>query len=180
MLNDIKLTQSKLGNNDISDIYKLRNWINMDKINWHSLSYNPNAIHLLEQNMDKINWYSLSRNPNAIHLLEQNIDKICWYSLSYNPNAIHLLEQNIDKINWYNLSANPNAIHLLEQNIDKIAFYNLSVNPNIFTYDYNKMKQNRINSGMAEELIAIVFHPDRLLRICEKYKIQFDELMEIY
>jgi hypothetical protein len=30
----------------------LRDWIDVDKINWSSLSENPNAIHLLEQNPD--------------------------------------------------------------------------------------------------------------------------------
>jgi hydroxymethylpyrimidine pyrophosphatase-like HAD family hydrolase len=77
-----------------------------------SLSKNPNAIHLLEQNMDKIDWYNLSKNPNAIYLLEQNIDKIYWTYLSENPNAIHLLEQNIDKINWIYLSLNPNIFEI--------------------------------------------------------------------
>jgi hypothetical protein len=40
-----------------------------------------------------IDWESLSINPNAIHILENNIDKINWNYLSYNPNAIHILEQ---------------------------------------------------------------------------------------
>ena len=34
------------------NIYKLRSWINQDKIDWIWLSKNPNAIHLLEQNPD--------------------------------------------------------------------------------------------------------------------------------
>ena len=144
--------------NDMAYIYKLQDWINMDKINW----------------------YSLSSNPNAIHLLEQNMDKICWNSLSANPNAVHLIEQNMDKINWYSLSANPNAVHLLEKNIDKISWNFSSQNPNIFVYDYDKMKQNRINSGIIEELIANVFDTDRLHRICEKYNIKFRELIQIY
>jgi len=59
-------------------IYKLRSWIDINKINWDYLSHNPNAIHLLEKNLDKINWLQLSRNPNAIMLLEKNIDKIEW------------------------------------------------------------------------------------------------------
>jgi hypothetical protein len=42
------------------------------------LSFNPNAIHILEQNLDKVDWYCLSRNPNAIHILEHNLDKIDW------------------------------------------------------------------------------------------------------
>jgi hypothetical protein len=50
----------------------------------------------------------------------------------------------------------------------------------LLIYDYNKMKKNRAISGMTEELIAKVFHPDRLVRICKKYKIQFLELIQIY
>jgi hypothetical protein len=91
---------------------KLLDWIPLDNLDWDTLSENPNAIHLLEQNMDKINWTNLSLNPNAIHLLEQNIDEIDWNMLSRNPNAIHLLEQNIDKINWRNLSHNPSIFEI--------------------------------------------------------------------
>jgi len=58
------------------DILNLRSWIDKDKINWGSLSLNPNAIHLLEKNVDKIYWDGLSKNPNAIHLLEQKLNKI--------------------------------------------------------------------------------------------------------
>ena len=65
-------------------IYPFSEHIN--KLDWESLSYNPNAISLLEDNIDKINWTALSSNPNAIHLLEQNIDKIDWTLLSTNPN----------------------------------------------------------------------------------------------
>ena len=49
-----------------------------DTIDWGLLSYNPNAIHILEQNLDKVNWGILSCNPNAIHILEQNLDKVKW------------------------------------------------------------------------------------------------------
>ena len=63
----------------MSQIYKLRDWINLDKIDWVCLSKNPNAIHLLEQNPEKINWAYLSINSNAIHLLEKNLDKINCY-----------------------------------------------------------------------------------------------------
>ncbi len=67
------------------EIYKLRDWIDVDKLNLNCLSANQNAIHLLEQNPDKIDWKTLSANPNAIHLLEQNLNKICWSILSRNP-----------------------------------------------------------------------------------------------
>ncbi len=73
---------------------KLLDWIPLDKLDWKLLSFNLNAIHLLESvilDMDKINWLELSRNPNAIHLLEQHMDKINWKWLSTNPNAIHFI-----------------------------------------------------------------------------------------
>jgi len=70
------------------DLLKLRTWVDKGKIKWSYLSFNPNAILLLEQNLDKINWCNLSYNPNAIHLLEQNVDKVKWRLLSRNPNAI--------------------------------------------------------------------------------------------
>ena len=60
-LDVIKLIVSYL----IKPKMKLLDWIPLDKLNWLSLSENPNAIHLLEQNICKINWYMLSGNPNA-------------------------------------------------------------------------------------------------------------------
>ena len=65
---------------------KLRELIPFDQLNWSSLSFNPNAIQLLEQNLDKVCWRPLSSNPNAIHILEQNLDKVHWGWLSKNPN----------------------------------------------------------------------------------------------
>ena len=50
---------------------KLRDWININKINWNYLSKNPNAIELLKKNQNKINWSMLSKNPNAIELLKK-------------------------------------------------------------------------------------------------------------
>jgi hypothetical protein len=39
----------------------------------------------LEKNQEKIDWYSLSGNPNAMRLLEKNQDKVNWVELSNNP-----------------------------------------------------------------------------------------------
>ena len=99
--------------------YKLLDWIPPYSICWSTLSSNPRAIRLLEQNLDKINWTWLSTNPAAIHLLEKNIDKIDWQRLSTNPAAIHLLKKNIDKIDWRELSenTNPDVFILLQQHI---------------------------------------------------------------
>jgi len=37
-------------------MYKLRNWVDINKIDWNQLSLNPNAIDILSKNMDKIDW----------------------------------------------------------------------------------------------------------------------------
>ena len=73
----------------------LLEWIDINKLQWDSLSYNPNAVHILEKKPEKINWKFLSKNPNAIHILEQNIDKIHFHYLSQNEN------ENIWKDNQY-------------------------------------------------------------------------------
>ena len=112
--------------------------------------------------INKIDWLWLSKNSNAIELLKENQDKIYWERLSSNPNAIKLLKENQDKIDWRNLSLNPNAIDLLKENQDKICWWYFAKNPNIFTYDYNQMKENMKNSGIAEELMAYIFHPDNM------------------
>jgi len=111
-------------------IWKLRDWIDKDKLDWGMLSFNPKAIQLLEENQDKINWDNLSMNENAINLLKENPDKICWDLLSININAINLLKKNPKKINWDYLSENKNAIELLKENPKKINWSNLSRNEN--------------------------------------------------
>uniref|UniRef100_A0A6C0KMH9 Uncharacterized protein n=1 Tax=viral metagenome TaxID=1070528 RepID=A0A6C0KMH9_9ZZZZ len=44
----------------------VKRWIDIEKLDWISLSENPNSICLLEKNLDKIEWNYLSGNPNAI------------------------------------------------------------------------------------------------------------------
>ena len=99
-------------------MYKLRDWIPIELLDWMHLSANPRAIQLLNANPEKINWFRASDNT-SIHLLPLDKD-IDWYTLSANPGAIHILERYPNKINWSALSKNPAAIHLLEANQDKI------------------------------------------------------------
>jgi hypothetical protein len=107
------------------------------KLNWDSLSRNPNAIDLLEEYPDNINLEALCFNPNAIHLIEErlcefiNIDTEEYrLGLSQNPNAIDLLERNKELIDWDGLSRNQNAIDLLEKNKELIDWTGLARNPN--------------------------------------------------
>jgi hypothetical protein len=50
----------------------------------------------------------------------------------------------------------------LKENEDKINWYYFSLNSNIFTYDYIKIKEKIKNSGIAEELMAYIFHPKNM------------------
>ena len=43
-----------------------------------------------------------------------------------------------------------------------IGLVGLSQNPNIFTYDYKLMKEKMKKSGIAEELMAYIFHPKNM------------------
>ena len=88
-----------------SKIYKLRDWINISRLDSHSLFQNLNVINLLNNNLDKI-------------LKLSNYDL---YILSYNYNAIHILEKNINIINWFLLSTNKNALYLLENPSPKLV-----------------------------------------------------------
>ena len=112
-------------------------------INWSELSWNVNAISILEKNQDKIHWDHLSSNVNAIYLLEKNLDKIDWDRLSGNVNAINLLEKNQDKIDWRILSGNVNAISILDKNQDKIDWYGLSGNVNAISILEKKRQEKR-------------------------------------
>lgn len=131
-----------------------------EKINWSSLSENPEAIKLLEENRHKIVWLNLSSNhsPKAIKLLKDQVEyenglskaqyaklsnKISWLFLSSNPIAIEILAANKGKIKWTALSNNPKAIDILNTNKDKIDWDVLSGNPNaIYILEAN---QNKIN-----------------------------------
>ena len=65
-----------------------------------------------------------------------------------------------DKLDWDNLSYNVNAIQMLTEKPDKIYWKYLSQNPNIFTYDYEKMRENMLL--FKEDLMKERFHPRNL------------------
>lgn len=140
----------------MTSLYKLRDWINENKLDWSTLSSNENAIHLIEANPDKIDWNWLSYNSNAVHLFKKNKDEsrkhiTCKINTSINMNDSNLIKEVEDKINlsmsrekyvldylektpdkiaWYWLSCNPEAIYILEKNKDKIDWVSMSRNPN--------------------------------------------------
>ena len=129
---------------------------------------------MIEKNLDKIDWHFLSENVNAVPILEKNLDKIDWYYLSYNINAIFILEKNTDKVNWTTISSNINALPILEKNQHEIHWNVLCDSPNIFCCDYDYYKKRM--DIHREELMKAVFHPKRLKRSLELGYDLFDEL----
>ena len=76
------------------------------QINWAALCTNSDAEAIillsLPENYDKIDWLSLSSNPNAIKLLEKRVK----YQLSLNADQLHRLSIH-QRVNWQKLSTNP-------------------------------------------------------------------------
>ena len=101
-----------------------------NKIDWASLTTNPNAIELLKEYPHKIKWEYLSANTAAIDWLKENKKVIDWGMLSENPAAIELLKKNRKQIHREKLCKNPNAIELLKANLKKINWRALSLNEN--------------------------------------------------
>ena len=82
-------------------MFKLHDWVDINKIDCNGLSTNPNAIELLKENPDNIDWFNLSSNPNAIELLKENKNILILKIMSANPSIFELYinETEINKIN---------------------------------------------------------------------------------
>jgi hypothetical protein len=105
--------------------YKLRDWIPPRKIDWSSLSLNPNAIDFLSlaKNKKHIDYSQLCKNtnPRAMKMVADELARspnnpnIDWYALSGNPYAIDILDANRYNIEWSAMSSNtsPKAIQLI-------------------------------------------------------------------
>ena len=98
-----------------------------DCIDMCALSANScnRAIEILSNNLDEIEWHSLSGNPNpgATALLRGAIDEIDWSELCSvaTPEAIALLAEHRDEIDWGRLAKNPAAGALLAEKTAELA-----------------------------------------------------------
>jgi hypothetical protein len=108
----------------------------LNKINWHALSKNPAAIHILNdpKYYTYIDWNAIIYNKNAHDIIKNNLHKVIqyWSIVCQQPHLIDIIEQNMDMIDWISLSENYNAIHILEQHTDKIHAWRLCLNKNGF------------------------------------------------
>ena len=95
----------------LDNTYKLKEGINIDKINWNMLSKNPNAISLLKANPDKIDYQGLSNNENPLifgyYEINSNVKNV--KELVFNKNndivifakELELLIPNIKEVGWH-------------------------------------------------------------------------------
>jgi hypothetical protein len=187
------------------DIYSLEKDFNTDNIDWYRLSIQPDAIGILEKYPDRIVLEGLlsNTNPKAMTLAKKifSHDKIFGemfnllnvYSKNWCTGASIFMKGHIcysrgflsDRIE-IKIIGNPNGAELLEYYSK--PFYKYSILPEIlrkpnllhllFTWDYEKMKQN--NWNFKEDLVKYILNPKRILNICDLYNIEFDELMEMY
>ena len=117
---------------------------------YDSLSANPAAIKLLEQNMEKTYRPNLLINPTATHLIGNYFNPIDLKYLSQNPSMLdrlgkypsnktwkapyihpilQLVECNLSGVEWYGFSANPGVISIIEQKMERVSLPGLARNP---------------------------------------------------
>ena len=154
------------------------------KLDWAKVSSNRSTKviqYLRDYHPDKINYGSLSGNPNpiAIEMLRVKIeeekrlrprqldrilykDKIDWNLLSSNYAAINLLKENRDKIRYDYLSANEKAISLIRERIRKEK--QLRVNAKLLEDARKKRVAKLIKEGKTPtEADALVPHTKSFL-----------------
>jgi len=127
---------------------------NLEKIDWHWLSCNKNAVHILKQFPDKVDFDFLIMNENASELIKEkikeigitNIENNIWSMLCKNPHGVEILEvitnnftKHLDNIDWVYLSGNPNAIQWIT------TFFDFC--------DIEALCQNKNASHLIEKLI---------------------------
>ena len=66
--------------------------------------YNPNVLgaELSDDKFEKFDWLHLTYNRNAVPILEKFSDKLEWDKVCCNVNAVGLIEKNLDKLNGNN------------------------------------------------------------------------------
>lgn len=148
----------------------------------------PNSLSLLE-------YAILSKNPaeKAIDILLQYPESIDFdrFSMNPSPRAIQYLRDHPHRINWDSIFANSSdqVVPLLREYIREneltptqwrnLCRYHAQHFPEMFIrLDYPKMRERwRL---LKEELETVVLHPDYLLSIAERYKVDFKTVLKMH
>jgi hypothetical protein len=159
LLEPEKLDWAKVSSNRSSKVLNYLKEFHPDKINYGSLSGNPNPI-AIEMLRVKIEEEKRLRPRQLDRILYK--DKIDWFLLSGNYAAIDLLKQNRDKIRYDYLGANEKAISLIRERIRKEK--QLRVNAKLLEDARKKRVAKLIKEGKTPtEADALVPHTKRFL-----------------
>ena len=166
---------------------------NKDKIDWQSLSKNnsPHIVDFLDENLKYVNLNSLIYHGTSacLKIFEQYWDHEDYrflfegncrvpeqFLVTETDGQVHFksrftnygdMAKRMDCIHLLK-DAFQNGTHLIYMRNDVNFLINLYSNPAIFELDQEAMKaQNKL---FAQELMAKVYHPQRVSRIIKKYK----------
>lgn len=152
-------------------MYKLRNWVELEKLNLEGLATNPNSIDLFatfaerletEKNKNPLHsstamqlpiWNWLVVNENSSLFFQRFRTYIPWDYIACGPAATILSNEDYHKINWRyaSISSNPHAIALLEVNQDCIDWDHLSSNPaavHLLQQQFDTERRNRAKNTL--------------------------------
>jgi hypothetical protein len=110
-------------------------------------------------------WAVMLGNSKNINIIKQYLDEEDEKNNEYGNDEIWLAMTDHIRETWSGACGNQHMIDLLEQNQDRVDWTTLSRNPAIFTYDYEKMKENCLR--FKEELMKERFHPSNLAKFRE-------------
>lgn len=125
--------------------YVLRDWVDINNLDWNVLSSNPCAIELLREKIEneksltkeeyekldedkKVNWFKLSKNYEAVDILKKYPGDIVWCCLcdNNNPRAISMIKE---RIGYENMASLQNTNEYDEEyRFYRICFYRLCYN----------------------------------------------------
>ena len=115
----------------------------------------------------------MSRNFKYIPLKENQIN---WDFVSENINEIELLIKNKD--NWTFSSRNQNIITY--DNLKKMKKSGLlEESTSLKFYNYKQMKENIKKSGIAEELMSVIFHPKNIKKWKDWGFTEYEEMLDL-
>jgi hypothetical protein len=139
-------------------MYKLKDWINIDKLDLSLLALNKYAIEIIEKKYDKLDkkcFENLALNPNAIHLLHKYLkvnlletSDIFWINISKNEGAYTLIKKYLSLTKNYYLSKNKSITKLLLKNPHKIYNQSFNYNDSIEAIEYIKNNFHLFNVSL--------------------------------
>lgn len=118
------------------------------KLSWFNISSNIENLFLIEQYIDMIDinlldWNTLSISSKSYNLLLKNFNKINWSNLCmFGDKKLFKLFDYGDNIDWNIISQNENANELLIKNIDNIYWKTLSLNKKCSDVILSQVKNN--------------------------------------